>query len=71
MSTIEVIGCGEAKHDGEYRGCPFHEVISVRRQQREVCTAVRGNRVIERDDPERPEWCPLAKGEVLVKLRAR
>jgi hypothetical protein len=67
QSTILVTGCGEASHDGEYRGCPFHHAWEGT-VGTERCDLAK--RTIEMDDTERPEWCPLAKGaSVLVTLR--
>jgi hypothetical protein len=69
--TIDVVGCGEANGS---RPCPFHATApSADRADRcgirETCLLAQ--RRIDSDESERPEWCPLESGEVIVRLRAR
>jgi hypothetical protein len=63
---IEVVDCGEIHIDGKRvdRGCPFHvwEQTIAQVPARETCKLAQ--EIIHADDPERPEWCPLTKGEV-------
>lgn len=58
MTTIDVRHCGE---------CPFHETWEVADGDiRERCALADCR--IWWDEPERPEWCPLERGPVTVRL---
>lgn len=58
MRTVNVHDCSECPAHHCWRG-PGGWI-------RERCSIA--NRSIEQDDPERPEWCPLTKGPVLVQI---
>jgi hypothetical protein len=76
--TFQVLGCGQAidttsriahETNRAERRCPFHASHSDETGNgriREKCLLAQ--REIYADDPERPEWCPLAFASVLVQL---